>query len=424
MFRRLHIQMTVFSTLITSSILILMTLACLLIAENGTRKNVYTSFKNNAASCISQLEAQREISYAWVLKSEKAYGIRMDIRDNGSPLYFRKLASFGDIEAPLEKAAEISRETFALDLDNPGSVSVITKQAYFEMEEYYAATALIPKEHGTLSVIFLCSLTALERQLKTQRLAFAGAVLLAILALAVFSWLFTGKMLRPLEENHKRQTEFIAAASHELRSPLAVILSGISALKDADAKDRDRFLSVLQTEGTRMSRLVNDLLSLAGADNGSWSLFPARCEPDTLLLDTYEKYEPLMAEKELRFSVELPEEAAGDCLWDSARVSQVLGILLDNAMSYTPAGGTVRLSLREEERKFLISVSDSGPGIPDKQKDAVFRRFYRADSSRNDKQHFGLGLSIAREIVALHKGSICVSDAPGGGAVFTVSLPK
>lgn len=424
MFRRLHIQMTLFATFITSAILIIMTLACLYIAENGTRQNAYTSFKNNVTSCISHLETQNVISHQWILKSENAYGIKMDIRDNGNPLYFQKLNPSEELLEPLKEAASISKESYGLDLDNPGNISVVTKHVLFKMKDYYASTTLIPKGTGSLSVTILYPLASLTKQLTNQRLAFAAAVLLAILALGIFSCFFTRKMILPLEENHRRQTEFIAAASHELRSPLAVILSGITALSKASPDDRTRFLSVIQTEGARMSRLVNDMLTLANADNQSWSILPSPCELDTLILDTYEKYEALMKQKHLHFSIKLPDTALTPCICDASRISQVLGIFLDNAISYVTMNGKIVLALSESRDSFLLSVQDNGPGIPDELKKAVFQRFYRADSARNDKQHFGLGLCIAQEIITLHNGTITVSDAPGGGTVFTVSLPK
>ena len=114
--------------------------------------------------------------------------------------------------------------------------------------------------------------------------------MLAVLALVTFSWFFTGKMLRPLEENQRKQTQFIASASHELRSPLAVILSSVQAM-ESDWENAGRFLKTIKSEGDRMSRLIGDMLSLANADNKSWSIMKTDCELDTLLLDTYEKYQ-------------------------------------------------------------------------------------------------------------------------------------
>ncbi len=304
------------------------------------------------------------------------------------------------------------------------------------MKNYYVCTAVIPKsENNFLSVIILHSLSNLNRQLINQRLAFFVVVLLAILALFIFSWFFTRKMIRPLSENHKQQTEFIASASHELRSPLTVILShelrspltvilsSIQAMEKASPEEQKHFASIIKNEGNRMSRLIGDMLSIANADNHSWRIFPAPCELDTLLLDTFEKYERLMQEKKLRLHISLPEETLPTCKCDSSRISQtlptckcdssrisqVLSILLDNALSYVPAGKDVFLSLSQGSKHFYLTVADNGPGIPDKQTASVFHRFYRADNARNNKEHFGLGLCIAQEFIQLHKGTLKIT---------------
>lgn len=418
MFRRLHIQMTFFSALIIGIVIFIMTTACNFIAENSTGQNAWNTFQNNAISCISHLETQSIISSDWILQAEKNYDISMDIRDNGNSLYLKKLQTDSLDETIFRKAEEISAASYALDLSNPGAVSKLTKRIFFQMKDFYVSTALIPKSHGTVSMIILYSLDSVKHRILLQRLAFSGAAFLAILALSICSWFFTGRMITPLEKSRQEQTEFIAAASHELRSPLAVILSGISAMKKADPKEQEHFLSVIEKEGTRMSLLINDMLSLSNADNHSWKMHPVFCE-----LDTYEKYEPLMQDHHMKFFIELPEKEIPSCPCDPERISQVLGILLDNAISYVPANGKIVLSLSQTETHFLIRVKDNGPGIPDSAKTSVFRRFYRADSARNNRQHFGLGLCIAYEIISLHKGTISVLDTPGGGSTFQISLP-
>ena len=148
------------------------------------------------------------------------------------------------------------------------------------------------------------------------------------------------------------------------------------------------------------------------------------CELDTLLLDTYEKYQPILHGKKISLKVVLPEEPLSICKCDSARISLVLGILLDNGASYVSVGGRMEMGVKENEKYFQLYVQDNGPGISDENKEAVFRRFYRADPARKEKQHFGLGLCIAREIVTLHKGSIRILDTPGGGSTFVIRLPK
>lgn len=434
MFKKLHRQMTIFSALITSGILILMAIASLVIFERGLTRNSYERFLNNGNSCVAYLETQSVLSHKWILEAKQEYGVELRILNNGKRLFFDKLneesssnasgenGRKSSVENMLAEAARISREEQGLDVEYTGSIS-LPKEVYFETADFYACTALIPKGSGVLSLVLVYPLDGLKGQIFHQRILWGGLLLIAVLALVVFSWFFTGKMLRPLEENRKRQTQFIASASHELRSPLAVILSSVQAI-EADTGECRRFLSTIKSEGTRMSRLIGDMLALANADNKSWSIMKSPCELDTLLLETYEKYEPLLREKGISMNVELPDESLSPCRCDGGRISQVLGILLDNGASYVPAGGKIRLGVEEKEKYFRIYVEDNGPGISDENKEAVFQRFYRADSSRKDKQHLGLGLCIAKEIVTLHHGSIRIEDTKGGGTTFVVRLPK
>lgn len=436
MFKKLHRQMTLFSTLITSGILILMAAASLAIFERGFVRNSYERFLNNGNSCVAYLENQTILSHKWILEAKLEYGVEFRILNNGKRMYFDKLneessggaaaltgnARENSVESMLAEAARISKEEQGLDVEYAGSIS-IPKEVYFETSDFYACTALIPKGNGVLSLVLVYPLEGLKAQIFQQRVLFGGMVLLAVLALGVFSWFFTGKMLRPLEENRKKQIQFIASASHELRSPLAVLLSCVQAMEKGNG-ETGRLLQTIKSEGNRMTRLIGDMLSLANADNKSWSIIKTECELDTLLLDTYEKYEPLLREKKISLKVALPEESLSICKCDSARMSQVLGILLDNGVSYVPAGGKMELGVEEKEKYFRIYVQDNGPGILDENKEAVFQRFYREDSARKDKQHFGLGLCIAKEIVSLHKGSIRITDTPGGGSTFVIKLPK
>ena len=113
---------------------------------------------------------------------------------------------------------------------------------------------------------------------------------------------------------------------------------------------------------------------------------------------------------------------------DMLRLNQILMNLLGNAMKYTPPGGVIRLSVSEKSENgrdvmLYFEVEDNGIGIPHEQKEHIFDRFYRVDASRTRKEHFGLGLSIAKEIVSLHHGRITVEDTPGGGTTFTLILP-
>lgn len=423
MFRKLHIHMTLFSTFITGTILVLLASACLVITESNIRQKHYTVFTNNAYSCVSHLESQNVLSHRWIQQVETNYNIDMQIYDGNTPLFFEQLHSKDDMKKIFEQAKKESAKNHGLNLDSPQSSQALSKIAMFQLPGYYACTARIPKNGGILNTIILYPLDAQSKQIRTIRFVFFAAVIAAISALAVFSWFFTRKMIRPLEKSRKEQNAFIAAASHELRSPLTVIQTSLSAISYAEPEQTEHFISISLDECKRMSRLIQDMLSLSRSDNHTWILDCTSCEMDTLLLDVYEKYEQTARQKKKQLLIELPEDSLPVCFCDSLKISQALAILIDNALTYVPEGGVIRLSARQETSSVALFVSDNGPGIPDSEKDSVFQRFYRSDTSRNDKQHFGLGLCIAKEIALLHHGTLTILDTPGGGATFKLKLP-
>lgn len=423
MFRKLHIHMTLFSTFITGTILVLLASACLVITESNIRQKHYTVFTNNAYSCVSHLESQNVLSHRWIQQVETNYNIDMQIYDGNTPLFFEQLHSKDDMKKIFEQTKKESAKNHGLNLDSPQSSQALSKIAMFQLPGYYACTARIPKNGGILNTIILYPLDAQSKQIRTIRFVFFAAVIAAISALAVFSWFFTRKMIRPLEKSRKEQNAFIAAASHELRSPLTVIQTSLSAISYAEPEQTEHFISISLDECKRMSRLIQDMLSLSRSDNHTWILDCTSCEMDTLLLDVYEKYEQTARQKKKQLLIELPEDSLPVCFCDSLKISQALAILIDNALTYVPEGGVIRLSARQETSSVALFVSDNGPGIPDSEKDSVFQRFYRSDTSRNDKQHFGLGLCIAKEIALLHHGTLTILDTPGGGATFKLKLP-
>src|SRR5699024_7612313 len=154
--------------------------------------------------------------------------------------FYKLIGHTGDSRA-FHQAAALSRDTCGLDLENFSPDQKLTRSADFRFAGYYACTALIPHGSGVLSMIILYPLSGLQAQLNMQRLAFGVAVLAGIAAVIVFSWFFTGRMIRPLEKSRREQTAFIAAASHELRSPLAVIRSGLSAVPAASPAQAEEF---------------------------------------------------------------------------------------------------------------------------------------------------------------------------------------
>lgn len=427
MLNKVRVRLTFFCALAMGAILLIMTCICLAVSERGIREKSFTDFQTNTASLLSYMRDQTVLSHTWISQMEYNYDIVLNILDGETPLLYDSLSPHGDPEL-FALARETARREYHLDPARFDPPQVLMRQEVFPLPKtksggYYAAVALLPKNGGYLNVAALHSTAPVLAQLTRQRLLFGCGSLAAWLLLTLLAWLFTGRMLLPIEESRKQQIRFVASASHELRSPLTVMLASLSAARIAEPGERDRFFDAIESEGKRMSRLIRDMLTLASSDSRSWSMHPERVEADTLLLEIYEMYEPQASKLNLRFEIRLPDASVPACLLDRERIRQALGVLIDNAFAYTPPGGFVALSLSVSEKYLEYAVSDNGPGIEDAQKQKIFERFFRADNARRDREHFGLGLCIAREIVLLHKGKIRVEDTPGGGATFLIRLP-
>lgn len=430
MFKKLHWQMTLFSAFITSLIIVALTCVCLFISESSLKKNTEASFLMEVNAMITHLQSQNSISLSWVNQMQENNHFLLYFYDNGTPLFSQRLYSGEAQDALAERAKACALSRYGMDISST-TQTIVPVHTEFSLTDsasvpYYVSAGVIPKTNSDLGFIVLYSLAGQRQQILRQRLLFAAADALAIFLLSVFAWFFTGRMLLPLEENRRKQIHFVSASSHELRAPLAVILSGADALgKATTAAERAHFLGMIQSEGIRMQHLISDMLFLARSDSGSFSFSARPVQPDILLMDAYERFERTAREKKLSLALSLPKEQLPFCVCDPERVTQILSILLDNALSYTPEGGRITLSLSMAPKRSGIrfGVSDTGPGIPDAQKDLIFDRFYRAESSHTDKNHFGLGLCIAKEILSAHRGCLWVEDAPGGGANFLFTLP-
>ncbi|HEY8487613.1 MAG TPA: HAMP domain-containing sensor histidine kinase [Thermaerobacter sp.] len=251
----------------------------------------------------------------------------------------------------------------------------------------------------------------------SRRVQAAGRDELAMLA-ATFN-----EMLDSIEAAYRLQQRFVADASHELRAPLTAILGNLDLLRrrpDLPPEEQAQALAEARNEAERLSRLVADLLSLARADAG----VPLAIKPvdvDVVVLEAFQEARRLAKGQELVLEPLEPVRIRGD----ADRIKQLLLILLDNAIKYTPAGGRIVLGLEAAgDGGAVLTVADTGVGIPPADLPHVFERFYRADPARSrDPGGTGLGLPIARWIVEQHGGSIDIASTPGRGTTVTVRLP-
>ncbi|WP_323374133.1 sensor histidine kinase [Plantactinospora alkalitolerans] len=228
--------------------------------------------------------------------------------------------------------------------------------------------------------------------------------------------------------SEERMRQFIADASHELRTPLTTIRGFAELYRQGaagSAEDIARLIRRIEDEAARMGLLVEDLLLLARLDRER-PLTLAPVELPVLGADTVQAARAVAPERSIDLEIE-PGAGSLVVLGDDARLRQVLGNLMTNALTHTPADASVTLRLRTEQTDAVVEVADTGPGLSPEQAERVFERFYRADAARTRQAggqiSTGLGLAIVAALVAGHQGSVEAVETPGGGATFRVRLP-
>ncbi|OIJ21886.1 cell wall metabolism sensor histidine kinase WalK [Anaerobacillus alkalidiazotrophicus] len=228
------------------------------------------------------------------------------------------------------------------------------------------------------------------------------------------------------EKIEQERREFVANVSHELRTPLTSMKSYLEALEDGALHDptiAPKFLNVAQTETERMIRLVNDLLQLSKMDSKDYRLYLDTIDMTKLLNSVIDRYELVSDNDKIYFHRDIPNHTTFATV-DRDKVIQVLDNILSNAIKYSPEGGEITISLKENEKELSISVNDEGVGIPAENLPQVFDRFYRVDKARSRKLGgTGLGLAIAKQIVSAHGGSISINSEWNIGTRITLTLP-
>lgn len=230
------------------------------------------------------------------------------------------------------------------------------------------------------------------------------------------------------EQLEASRREFVANVSHELRTPLTTIKSYTEALEDGAMEDPElgpKFASVIQNQTERMIRLVTDLLHLSRLDSKEAQLRKQPVSVMEMLEEVADRFSFQMQEKGIKPTLFIASEV-GSAWADRDQIDQVLDNLMSNAMKYTPEGGTITIEARlTDDGVLAISVQDNGIGIPKKDLDRIFERFYRVDKARSRNMGgTGLGLSIAREIVKAHGGMISLQSELGKGTKVTFTLPQ
>ena len=243
-----------------------------------------------------------------------------------------------------------------------------------------------------------------------------GYTLFFLISLLLAKW-----VTKPLEKTWNEQKQFIADASHELKTPLTIIMTNAEMLDDTDYSETDRMLSKknILWASKRMRGLVESLLELARMDNRNTENEMKILDYSKLISDSILPFEPLFFEKDMEFSTDISPDIT--VMGDKNKLRQVMSILLDNALKYCNSAYPVKLKLSRTGVHAVLTVSGNGTTLSKEDCENIFKRFYRIDKSRTDSDSYGLGLSIAQSIINEHGGRIW-ADSENGVNTFLVSL--
>lgn len=424
MFHKIQLKLSIVCCLSTTLIVLIIILCCLNISEKnmyGQEKALFFLKKNTISSDLNLLES---IDINWYMRNFTTNKNILYIEINGTPATLSSLilsdkdfSLISDIKNHIKNnkqtiftnSSDTNQKCFAYASDN---------------HKFLVTNENLYKNGQEITYIYLYGLDDLFYNMKKQRILFFGIWFFSILILYLFSHIFTSNALKPVIQNDEKQRYFVAFASHELRSPLAVFKTGLSVLKNKpDSQKTTRIFLLMENEMSRMERLIQDLLCLAKIENTDLNFNFEYTNLSDLLTSIYEEYITIAKQKKLTLSLSISANCNYEYLCDQQRLEQAIIILLDNALSYTPCGKNISLNLSCSHKKYYIQIIDTGIGISDSDKEKIFDKFYQTESSRNHKEHFGLGLSIAKQICHRHGGKISVSDTKGGGSTFTIKLP-
>ena len=347
------------------------------------------------------------------------------------------------LDAPGEPGPDVRLPFFTLQVGPHGEL-MSADSGYYDLSDgdllsgLVATAAASPQRLGVISEYELryyrvdapASQRLVFADISSERATLEGlrTTCLLIGGLSFFAFLWVSILLskwavRPVELAWKQQRRFVAAASHELKTPLTVIMTNAELLAAPELREekREKSLSSILSMSRQMRGLIEQMLELARTDSPEAAALFRPVDLSRLVSQAVLPFEPLFFERGLSLDAQV-EEGIG-VTGEETQLRRVVEILLDNAQKYAKPGGSAAVVLRRRGRgRCVLSVSDEGDPIPPEERRQIFQRFYRADPARSRDGSFGLGLSIAEGIVKQHRGRIW-AESRDGRNIFSVELP-
>ncbi len=475
-----RVRLTFWYTTVLALVLILVAAVTYLIYSRNSRQRTDSDLVELSDAFVTTLQA--ELKDQQGPESLKTAGIEAILEHRFRDHIFIVLDSSGkpvvsswDLPAavPLDKftlvqaVEEISSPRSVQESSRPGSVFISLRGG---RDGYRGFSRKISLDDQLCAVIALQSLHTREEMLQDIRTTFAWTIPLALLLASAGGYFLARKSLAPvvamsrqaghigaanlherlavqnerdelghlaqsfnslldrLSESFERQRRFMADASHELRTPVAILRGEAEVALSQQARSLEEYresLGVLHHEAERLTHIVEDLFTLTRADAGQYPLQPRDFYLDELISECVHSARTLALAKKISLNFEGASESPVRA--DESLLRRMILNLLDNAIKYTPEGGRVTVTCRRAADEYVLSITDTGGGIPADLQPRIFERFFRADKARsrseNDGGGAGLGLSISRWIAEAHHGRLELTRSDSGGSTFTAYVP-
>lgn len=430
MFNSIRVTLTLWYVGILLVIVLITSSVSYILLSRGLRSGVDDSLRLSAANIASQLNEDA---------LERAVGKEAPSDPDGDGGELQFVNGIGGDTFYLVLTPEAQIILNPLNINLAGLTESSTAQAAFDRGEVWRTiegtdvdyrTYILPVFDGDrpLAIVEVGRSTAesddqLDRALLVLAVSGATGLILAVLG----GLLVADRALRPIRGAFNRQREFVANASHEMRTPLALVRGNtemleLSTTAHLSAADRQSLGAIVAETGT-MERLIGDLSTLAEMDEATLPLQKESFDAIELLDELAAEARLLARDRDL--FIETVGEAPVSISADRFRVRECLTALVDNAIRETPDGGRITLEAGSTGRSVELRVSDTGPGIPEEHRSRIFDRFYRTDRVRSRKRGgSGLGLAIARSIATAHGGDLTLAPSDGQGATFVVRIPN
>ena len=426
MIKKLWLKLVLLYTCITGLILALCLGITFFFSCNRYEASLDAQISDQIESYQIKLLSSRQVDLNTLQELEENLDSKICIFENGKPLFRSNLA--GGLTTDVLEGIYHAEHNLSTDELSRTSNGWAAKKDEIRTSLGHFHVFYFRQEDLTQIEILALQNQSVRLPFIQHQAVFYGVLLLlgCIILSIINSWLIRS-VLRPVENSVRQQKEFVAAAGHELKTPLASIRAGLEVLQKhiPSSPEVSGVFYATQSEALRMSHLVQDLLLLANSDRQKCKLVLTAIEPDTFCLQLYEKYQIYAKQQRHPLRLKIEESAYPEIMANEEALTQIGSIFINNAIAHTKEDTTIEICCSLLKNGVVeIGVRDYGKGIAEKDLPRIFERFYRADPSRTTNGHYGLGLSVAKSLAEQQSLCIGARNEPSGGALFFVRIKR